>query len=43
MGNCVKCALVCLSRKMCQEETSYTVVQMSEEGLAASVSFAGPS
>ncbi|KAM7240863.1 hypothetical protein CapIbe_007435 [Capra ibex] len=42
MDNCVKSPLVCLSRKMSQEETSYTVVQMSEEGLAASGEFPRP-
>uniref|UniRef100_A0A8C4L3U4 Calcium binding protein 1 n=1 Tax=Equus asinus TaxID=9793 RepID=A0A8C4L3U4_EQUAS len=43
MGNCVKSPLRNLSRKMRQEEkTSYTVVQTSEEGLAASGELPGP-
>uniref|UniRef100_A0A2I3GRD1 Calcium binding protein 1 n=1 Tax=Nomascus leucogenys TaxID=61853 RepID=A0A2I3GRD1_NOMLE len=43
MGNCVKSPLRNLSRKMCQEEqTSYMVVQTSEEGLAADAELPGP-
>nr|XP_011761676.1 calcium-binding protein 1-like [Macaca nemestrina] len=43
MGNCVKSPLRNLSRKMCQEEqTSYMVVQTSEEGLAADTELPGP-